>query len=360
MKSVIPLIYFHSIDDFEAVRARHAVEAEWYRARGEDGWEAERLAHLGFAEFRAGRWDLAEQLVEDSCTAIAQLERPGPWTMPFRLRSFVDAARGRTERARRTMWPLIEEAQRSERTLWEALFLSTLAFVEFADDQHAAVDAALTRMYRCTEKMDIRDLVLIGASRSTSSRWSLSGRSSAPGRRSPGWRSGTQLPEAVDRRDPAAYPRGRPGREGELDKAFIALDALDVDVGANFVRERVDLLVRGRLTAGPKQRRAAAEALRAALEQFERLRIAMIERTRAELDRVGLRRAPAEPHRPQRRAGRTRRERSDEPGGREPGLHEPEDGSGEPGPGLSQAGHQHASQLGARMAQEGRRTTAQT
>ena len=155
-KSVIPLIYFHSIDDFAAVRARHAVEAEWYRARGEDGWEAERLAHLGFAEFRAGRWDLAEQLVEDSCTAIAQLERPGPWTMPFRLRSFVDAARGRTDRARRTVQPLIEEAQLSGRTLWEALFLSTLAFVEFADDQHAAVDAAVTRMYRCTEKIGHR------------------------------------------------------------------------------------------------------------------------------------------------------------------------------------------------------------
>ena len=65
-KSVIPLIYFHSIDDFDAARSRHAVEAEWYRVRGEEGWVAERLAHLGFVEFRAGRWDLAEQLVEDA------------------------------------------------------------------------------------------------------------------------------------------------------------------------------------------------------------------------------------------------------------------------------------------------------
>ena len=141
-KSVIPLIYFHSIDDFDAARNRHAVEAEWYRVRGEEGWVAERLAHLGFAEFRAGRWDLAERLVDDSCTAIAQLERPGPWTMPFRLRSFVDAGRGRTERARTTLLPLIDQAKRSGRTSWEALFLSTLAFVEFADDNHAAVDAA--------------------------------------------------------------------------------------------------------------------------------------------------------------------------------------------------------------------------
>ena len=119
---------------------------------------AERLAHLGFAEFRAGRWDLAERLVDDSCTAIAQLERPGPWTMPFRLRSFVDAGRGRTERARTTLLPLIDQAKRSGRTSWEALF-STLAFVEFADDNNAAVDAALTRMYHCTEDAGIRDLV---------------------------------------------------------------------------------------------------------------------------------------------------------------------------------------------------------
>ena len=100
-KSVIPLIYFHSIDDFDAARNRHAVEAEWYRVRGEEGWVAERLAHLGFVEFRAGQWDLAERLVEEACTAIAQLERPGPWTMLFRLRSIVDAGRGRTGRARR-------------------------------------------------------------------------------------------------------------------------------------------------------------------------------------------------------------------------------------------------------------------
>src|SRR5205823_5201923 len=53
-KSVIPLIYFHSIDDFDAARSRHAVESEWYRVRGEEGWVAERLAHLGFVEFRAG------------------------------------------------------------------------------------------------------------------------------------------------------------------------------------------------------------------------------------------------------------------------------------------------------------------
>ena len=168
---------------------RHAVEAEWYRVRGEEGWRAERLAHLGFVEFRAGRWELAEQLVEDSCTTIAQLERPGPWTMPFRLRSFVDAGRGRIERARTTLLPLIDEANRSGRTAWEALFLSTLAFVEFADDDHAAVDAALTRMYRCIEDTGTRDSYRTEASRCMSNRLSLSARSIVREPRSPVSRS---------------------------------------------------------------------------------------------------------------------------------------------------------------------------
>ena len=87
---------------------------------------AERLAHLGFVEFRAGRWDLAERLVEEACTAIAQLERPGPWTMLFRL----PLLRRRGTRQDRTCaydaLPLIDEANRSGRTVWESLFLSFL------------------------------------------------------------------------------------------------------------------------------------------------------------------------------------------------------------------------------------------
>ncbi len=296
-KSVIPLIYFHSIDDFDAARNRYAVEAEWYRVRGEEGWAAERLAHLGFVEFRAGRWGLAERLVEDSCTAIAQLERPGPWTMPFRLRSFIDAGRGRTERARTTLLPLIDVANRSGRTSWEALFLSTLAFVEFADDDHAAVDAALTRMYRCTEDAGIRDLIpdrseplhvesLVALGEIERARGALA-RLEERGRIFPRlW---------ID----VTLPRARAivlAAEGELDKAFAALDALDEAAAAKLPFDFAwTLLVRGRLHRRAKQRHAAAEVLRATLEQFEQLGApSWVERTRAELDRVGLRRAPTE------------------------------------------------------------------
>ena len=89
---MIPLIYFHSIDDFDEARARHAVEDEWYRVHGEEDWRAERQAHVAFAEFRAGRWDEAERLVEEACAVIARVEQPGPWTMAFRIRA--DRRRG--------------------------------------------------------------------------------------------------------------------------------------------------------------------------------------------------------------------------------------------------------------------------
>jgi DNA-binding NarL/FixJ family response regulator len=296
-KSVIPLIYFHSIDDFEAARNRHAVEAEWYRVRGEEGWVAERLAHLGFVEFRAGRWELAERLVEEACTTIAQLERPGPWTTLFRLRSFVDAGRGRIERARATLLPLIDEASRSRRTVWESLFLSGLAFVEFADDDHAAVDAALTRMYRCTEDIGIRDLV---PDRSeplhVESLVALGEIERAKGALARLEERGRVFPRLwID----VTLPRARAivlAAGGELEKAITALEALDATAAAKLPFDLAwTLLVRGRLHRRAKHRRAAAEALRAALEQFEQLGApSWVERTRAELDRVGLRRAPEE------------------------------------------------------------------
>jgi DNA-binding CsgD family transcriptional regulator len=296
-KSVIPLIYFHSIDDFDGARNRHAVEAEWYRVRGEEGWVAERLAHLGFVEFRAGRWDLAERLVEEACTAIAQIERPGPWTMLFRYRSVVDAGRGRTGRARTTLLPLIDEANRSGRTVWESLFLSTLAFVEFADGNHAAVDAALTRMYRCTEDTGIRDLV---PDRSeplhVESLVALGEIERAMGALARLEERGRVFPRLwID----VTLPRTRAivlAAEGKLEKASAALDAFDEAAAANLPFDLAwTLLVRGRLHRRAKQRRAAAGALRAALEQFELLGApSWIEQTRAELDRVGLRRAPDE------------------------------------------------------------------
>jgi DNA-binding CsgD family transcriptional regulator len=295
--SEMPLIHYHSVDDFEAARSRHAVEDEWYRVRGQDDWRAERQAHRAFAEFRAGEWDYAEQLVEESCAVIAQPERPGPWTMAFRMRSIVDAGRGRTGRARATLLPLIEEAQRSGRAWWEALLLSALAFVEFSAGDHRAVDRALTRMRECLDAIGTRDMVpdrsepfhvesLVALGELERARAVLE-RLEERGRTFPRlWITAT-------------LPRTRAlvlAAEGDVGAALVALEELDLDVASQLPFDLAwTLLVRGRLHRRARQRRAAADALGEALAIFERLGAPdWADRARAEVERVGLRRAPQE------------------------------------------------------------------
>jgi class 3 adenylate cyclase len=295
--SILPLIHFHSIDDFDAARARHAVEDEWYRVRGEDDWRAERQAHYSFVEFRAGRWDEAERLVEESCSVIAQVERPGPWTMAFRFRAIVDAGRGRTDRARTTLLPMIDAAKRPERAWWEALLLSTLAFVEFSAGDHRAVDEALTRMHERLDAIGTRDMVpdrsepfhvesLLALGEVVRARAVLE-RLEERGRTFPRlWITVT-------------LPRTRAlvlAAEGDVDAALDELDELDLDAAAKLPLDLGwTLLVWGRLHRRARHRRAAADSLQQALETFERLGAPdWAARTKAELDRVGLRRTSQE------------------------------------------------------------------
>lgn len=296
-KSPIALIYFHSVDDFEGARARHAIEDKWYRERGDDIQRAERLAHLGFVELRAGRWDLAERYVEDGCAAIAQLETPGPWAMCFRLRSLVDACRGRTGRARATVLPLVAEAERTGRLFWEALLLSSLAFVEFAEGDHRAVDEAVTRMRERLDIIGTRDFV---PDRSEPFHIEALVTLDELGRA----RQALERLEERGRIFPrlwitATLPRARAlvlAAEGDLAAALAALEELDLEAASKLPFDLAwTLLVEGRLHRRAKQKRAAADALRQALEIFERLGApAWVAQTSAELARVGLRRAPAE------------------------------------------------------------------
>ena len=296
-KNLFALIYFHCVDDYEAARARYAVEERWYRERGEDVWRAERLGHLSLVELRAGRWDLAEQAVEEACDAIAQLETPGPWTMAFRLRSIVDAHRGRVGRARETLLPLVEHAERAGRTWWEALLLSGLAFVEFADGNHAEVDRVLTRMGERTEAVGVRDFLpdrseplhiesLLALGELERAREVLA-RLETRGRTFP------RLWITVGLRQARALVLAA---EGDVTAALAELEPLDVDAASRLPFDLAQaLLVRGRLQRRAKQKRAAADTLRDALEIFERLGAPAWEaHARAELDRVGLRRSPDE------------------------------------------------------------------
>jgi DNA-binding NarL/FixJ family response regulator len=181
--------------------------------------------------------------------------------------------------------------------LWEVLGLSALAFVDFVDGDHRAVDATLTRMRERMETVAVKELapdrsepfhveslVALGErerAREALARLELRGRS---------------FPRLWIK---VALPRTRAlvlAAEGDVAAALAAFDELDVDEAARLPFDLAwNRLVQGRLHRRVKQRRAAADALGEALAIFQRLGApTWAEQARAELGRVGLRRAPAE------------------------------------------------------------------
>lgn len=296
-KTLFALIYFASVDDFEAARSRYAIEERWYRERGEDVWRAERLAHISRVELERGNWDAAERGIEEACETITQLETPGPWAILFRIRAIVDAHRGRLERAGATLAPLVVHAERAKSVWWEALLQSAVAFVEYAAGNHAEVDRAVTRMHELLDSVGVRDMLadrsepihvesLVALGELERAREELA-RLEERGRIFP------RLWITV------GLPRARAlvlSAEGDVSGALAALDELDVEAASKLPFELGrGLLVRGRLQRRAKQKRAAADTLGDALAIFERLGAPAWEaQTRAELDRVGLRRSPDE------------------------------------------------------------------
>jgi DNA-binding CsgD family transcriptional regulator len=297
-KTPLPLIFFGAIDDVDQARARYAVEEQWYRERGEDLWRAERLAHLSVAQLRAGRWELAERSIEEACEVLAEhLGKPGPWGAAFRIRSLIDAHRGRTGRARATLVPFIEQAERAGLATWEALGLSTVAFVEFVEGDYRGVDQALARMRQRQESMGFREFApdrsepfhiesLVTLGELDRARGVLA-RLEERGRVFP------RLWVAV------TLPRARAlvlAAEGDTGAALAALDGLDLQAASKLPFELGwTLLVRGRLERRARHKRAAADALTASLAIFEQLGATPWQaNAQAELGRVGLRRAPEE------------------------------------------------------------------
>ena len=295
----VPLIWFQCIDDVEATRERYVRESDWARDHGDEPHGAERLAYLALVEFQAGRCELAEELIERSCDTIeGRLEVGGRFAYPFAWRSLIDAHRGRLDRARATLRPLVEETARAEKAWWAAILLSVLGFVEYAAGDHQAADRALTQMRKLLDQIGIKDglldrtepfhvelLVQLGdvdRARETLARLEQRGRT---------------FPRIwID----ATLPRARAivtAAEGDLAGALAALDTLDLEATSRLPFELGCVwLTRGRVHRRAKQRRAAAAAFREALEIFERLDApTWAEQTRGELDVVGpKRRAPDE------------------------------------------------------------------
>jgi DNA-binding CsgD family transcriptional regulator len=292
--SSLPLIWFQCVDEFDAARARHAAENQWYRDLGDDGACAERLSWLALVELHAGRWDLAEEYAEGSVATIYQVDARGPGALPAAWRSFIDAHRGRIDRGRSKVLELIETWDATDARPWTALLLSVLGFVEFAAGDAVAADRALTEMRARldangatetlldrSEPFHVEALVALGEHERARD---VLHRLEERGRRLPRlW---------ID----VTLPRARAlvlAADSDLVGALDALDELDVDRASQLPFELGwALLVKGRLHRRLKQKRAAADALREALEIFERLGSPpWIESTRREIARVGLRRA---------------------------------------------------------------------
>ncbi len=294
----VVLLWFHSIDDFDAARARYAMEEQWYRERGAEVSGADRRSHIALAELRAGNWDEAERHVEASCAAVEKLDVRGPLAMVFEKRSLVDAHRGRIERARATLVPMIERYELAGQAWWAALSLSTLAFLEFTAGDDAGADRALVRMRELASSVGAKDVLLDRSEPfHVEALLALGDLDRAREELTRLEERGRTLPRPWIT---AALPRTRAlvlAAEGDVGAALAAFAELDLATSAHLPFELGwTLLVKGRLLRRAKQKRAAAESLREALDIFEHLGApTWADRARSELDRVGLRhRSPHE------------------------------------------------------------------
>jgi DNA-binding CsgD family transcriptional regulator len=297
-RSRLPLMWFSWVDDLEAARARHTFEDRWYRDRGEDGWRAERLGHLAWAELIAGNWEAAERMIEESCATLEQMGlRTGPWGMIWRIRASVDLHRGRVERARETLLRLVEDSEQAGQYFFAAVACSILGSLELVAGDPVAADEAFVTFRAHVDAI---------------------GAVAPPGPRSEAdhaealvelgqleraravlehleWR-GRTIPRPWIT---VAVPRARAlvlAAEGDAAAALAELTELDEDAAARVPCEHArTLLVKGRLQRRLKQKRAAADTLGEAVSIFERIGAPLWEQqAQRELERVGLRRAPDE------------------------------------------------------------------
>ena len=237
--------------------------------------------------------------------------------MALRTRSFVDAHRGRTARARETLTPLIDRAARDGLAFWEAGGLNLLALVEFADGDHAAVDQVTTRMGETLDRIGTREylpdrcepfhleslLALgdVGRARAEVARLEERGRI---------------FPRLWIAVDAPAHTRARARRtRGKSTPRSPPSTARRSSGGELPFEHGWTRLVQGRLHRRAKRKRAAADALTEAAGVFERLGAPGVARAGAGRARPGR---PASgacgvdadgmPRRRARRAGLTNRE----------------------------------------------------
>ncbi|HUQ22615.1 MAG TPA: AAA family ATPase, partial [Gaiellaceae bacterium] len=291
-KSSLVLIWLQCTDAHEGARARHRLEDEWYRDRGEEIWRAEKRSHLALVEFQAGNWALARRLVEQSCAELEPVGSQGPLGMPFWTRARFDVYTGRIEEARATLLPMLADARARPGNAWFTTFLlEVLGFAALTEGDCDAADRAFAELEELLASIGVTvpfavrpdaDHVeaVVGLGEIERARRLLvrfeERHASAP------------RPWTLQ-----ALPRAQAlvaAAEGDPTRALSILEQAPVVAELPFEHAR-NLLVQGSLQRRLKRKRAAAESLGRAFETFTGLGSPdWARRARDELDRVGLRR----------------------------------------------------------------------
>lgn len=291
-KSSLVLIWYQCTDAHEAARDRHRLEDEWYRDRGEEIWRAEKRAHMALVEFRAGDWQLARLLIEQSCAEMESVGSEGPLGMPFWTRARFDAYGGRVDAAKATLESMLETAGQREGNAWFTTFLlEGLGAAALTAGDHAGADRAFTKLDELLESIgvtvplavrtDADHVEAVVALGDLDRARRLLARFEARARSAPRLWARQALPRA---RALVAAAEGDPGA------ALALLEESPLPEKLPFEDAR-NLLVQGVLQRRLKRKLAAAESLGRAVEIFERLGAPDWERrSREELARVGLRR----------------------------------------------------------------------
>jgi DNA-binding CsgD family transcriptional regulator len=282
------------VDDFVGARS-HLEEARQQAVEeGDESALPNVLMHLAQTELWSGNWRLASRYAEESCEIAEQLGLT--FGGPPAYRALVDAHLGRVDRARRTALDGLEVAKRGP--LGAPLYLRVLGFLDLSLGEVGAAAPHLTRALQLAEDLKILEpgvlrihadaveaLAAVGElqrAEAVLAAWEKQAR-----RVDLAW----SLATSARCRSLLEAARGRPDEAlGSITRALVAHERLPMP----FELGRT-LLAKGQIERRGKHKAAAKESLGQALAIFEELGAPLwAEKARAELARVGLRRAASD------------------------------------------------------------------
>jgi DNA-binding CsgD family transcriptional regulator len=282
------------VDDFVGARSQLEEARQQAVEEGDESALPNILMHLAQTELWSGNWQLASRYAEESYEIAEQLGQT--FGGPPAYRALVDAHLGRVDRARRTALDGLEVAKRSP--LGAPLYLRVLGFLDLSLGEVGAAAQHLTRALQLAEEVKILEpgvlrfhadgveaLVAVGELERAEAvlvPWEKQAR-----RVDLAW----SLATSARCRALLEAARGRPDEAlGSIESALVAHERLSMP----FELGRT-MLAMGQIERRAKHKGAANQSLGRALAIFAELGAPLwAGKARAELARVGLRRAAAD------------------------------------------------------------------